>query len=1087
MKIVRIFRTETLCGLLAFGFVAPLSGHAAYAEPANVESSIAVESVNQTKAKITGTVKDENGEPLPGAHVFIKGTKQGSITDIDGKFTINATSGQTFVVSFIGYINAETKVMAGQNSYIITVHPDTHELDEVVVTGYQTISKERATGSFAIVTPKDMAGKLQTNILDRMEGMVAGLKQTPGSTPEIRGISTLNGTRTPLYVVDGIPYEGSIDAINPADIVNVTVLKDATAASIYGARSANGVIVITTRSGQKGKTRVNYDGSVKFTPLPSRSYMNLTSGSELVDLMQELFGYYHNPYNPTDKRSTNEIYLLMYKREAGEIATDEELQQKLDVYRNMDSYSQIKDELVRSAAITQQHNVSFSGGSDIYKYALSANYRQNYPYEKSQSTRRIGFNLKNQFDFFKWLQVNIGIINSNVKASYDNGFNGYNNLYTRPYRMLRNSDGSPAVWTQSRTQASIDELVANGLYDETYRPLDEINKAHYTNDSKYRNININAKFKILPELSLSLYYQTENTTSLSTQYYDVNSYTMKTEINNATVIKDGKITNNIPVGGRLSETWNQDHSYTFRIQADFNKEFGRHGVQALIGAERRKVVTKSSYFTKWGYDPQSLTWKSFNELALGSGISGTQALYGSYYFSGPYDSFGETDDRYVSFYGNASYSLDRRLSVTGSIRIDQSNLFGTDPKYQYRPLWSTGVHYVALEKWNWIDRLAVRATFGINGNIPKKSGPYMIATTATRPNSYTQEYYSYISTPPNATLRWEKTNVFNLGVDFTLLNNRLSGSVEFYNKNTVDLLGNRQTDPTSGWGSLMLNYGKMYNRGVEITLHSENFKTRDFHWSTDFMFSYNKNKLTKIENSGTSAYSYFSSLQNREGYPMSSIFSIRYAGLDKEGLPQAYKADGTVVNSYALLEPGDLIYEGTTNPPYTASLSNRLSYKGFDLEFMFVFYGGHKLRDIAASNMFTYYPVMNYTSAIDRTRLNFWRQPGDENDPDMAPAFLYGNSRSGQVQYLWSAADKHIEKGDYIKLRDISLGYTFPKALIGRFMMENLRVNLQIQNLWYWAANKRNLDPEVWTGTSLSPSRGKHIPATFTLGLSASF
>lgn len=499
------------------------------------------------------------------------------------------------------------------------------------------------------------------------------------------------------------------------------------------------------------------------------------------------------------------------------------------------------------------------------------------------------------------------------------------------------------------------------------------------------------------------------------------------------------------------------------------------------------MKTQSSYYTKWGYDPQSLTWKALNELQLGNGISGTEALYGSYYFSGPYDSFKDTDDRYVSFYGNASYSLDHRLTATASIRIDQSNLFGTDPKYQYRPLWSAGLYYIALKNREWIDRLAVRATYGINGNVAKDSGPYMIAITNQRPNSYTNEYFSYISTPPNPTLRWEKTGVFNLGVDFNLLKNRLSGSIEFYNKKTVDLLGNRKTDPTSGWGSLLLNYGQMYNRGIELTLHSENLRTRNFSWFTDFIFSYNKNKLTKIENSGTSAYSYFGSLQNRESYPMSSIFAIRYAGLDKEGLPQAYKADGSIVNSYTELEPDDLVHMGTTIPPFNASLSNHFTYKGFDLEFMFVFYGGHKLRDVAASYVFNRYPVMNYTSALDRDCTKFWRNPGDEKDPNMSPAFLYKNPRSSQVEYLWSAADKHIQKGDYIKLRDLSFGYTFPKAWIRKFAMDNLRINIQIQDLWYWAANDKNLDPEVWTGTSLSPSRGTHIPATYTIGLSANF
>lgn len=1086
MKLVKFTKRSCLYTIIAANMLSFYPASVAYA----THTIPTANEINQKNIRLTGVVKDENGEPVPGASIQVKNTQTGTITDMDGRFFLFAETGQSVVVTFVGYTEYTFQVDGKHTNINIDLTPATQLLDEVIVTGYQTISKERATGSFAIVTPRDMEGKLQSNILSRLEGKIAGLdvrKSADNGIPTIRGISTLTSSkRTPLYVVDGIPFEGELDAINPSDIVNITVLKDATAASIYGARSANGVIVITTRSGKKGKVRVGYNGSIKFTPLPSRSYKNLTSTSEMIDLFEELYGYAHNPYNPNNNQATNELYLLMYKRDAGEI-TNEEYEQQMNVYRNRDAYSQYKDELLRKAEITHQHNIAVSGGSDIYKYSLSANYQQNLPYEKEQSNQRIGFNLKNQFDFFKWLEVNMGIINSNYKADYNNGFVGYSNLYAKPYRLLRNEDGSPAIWTMSRTQANIDELVNKGLLDETYRPLDEIDKQHYLNEKKYQNFNFSARFKILPELNVSVYFQNENTSIYTKNYYDVNSYTMKSEINNATAIKDGNITNHIPVGGRLSERWEKRKSYTFRVQADYKKEFGRHDLQVLAGAERRQVKTQSSYYTKWGYDPQSLTWKALNELQLGNGISGTEALYGSYYFSGPYDSFKDTDDRYVSFYGNASYSLDHRLTATASIRIDQSNLFGTDPKYQYRPLWSAGLYYIALKNREWIDRLAVRATYGINGNVAKDSGPYMIAITNQRPNSYTNEYFSYISTPPNPTLRWEKTGVFNLGVDFNLLKNRLSGSIEFYNKKTVDLLGNRKTDPTSGWGSLLLNYGQMYNRGIELTLHSENLRTRNFSWFTDFIFSYNKNKLTKIENSGTSAYSYFGSLQNRESYPMSSIFAIRYAGLDKEGLPQAYKADGSIVNSYTELEPDDLVHMGTTIPPFNASLSNHFTYKGFDLEFMFVFYGGHKLRDVAASYVFNRYPVMNYTSALDRDCTKFWRNPGDEKDPNMSPAFLYKNPRSSQVEYLWSAADKHIQKGDYIKLRDLSFGYTFPKAWIRKFAMDNLRINIQIQDLWYWAANDKNLDPEVWTGTSLSPSRGTHIPATYTIGLSANF
>lgn len=1084
----RILSFATLCSVL---FIMP--SFKAHADNIVTSGINEVASIEQNRMTVTGEVRDDEGELIPGANVWVKGSTNGTITDIDGKFSLKVVPEETIVVSFVGYINAERKVVASQKIYNITLKPEAKLLDEVVVTGYQTISKERATGSFAVVNPKDMEGKLQTNILDRLEGMVAGFTNISvggeAAVPTIRGVSTISGNKKPLYVVDGIPYEGDLDAINPADIVNVTVLKDATAASIYGARSANGVIVITTRSGESGKTKVSYSGSMKFTPLPDRDYYNYTSSAETVDLMEELYGYYHNPYNATDRRSTNEVYLLMYQRDAGEI-TESQYEQAMNVYRNQDRHDQVKEEFLRKAEMTHQHNLSISGGADIYKYALSVNFQQNLPYEKRQSTERLGFNLKNQFNFFKWLRVDVGILNSNVTKDYDNGFTGESLLNGgQSYRMLRNTDGSPAQWYNNKSQLEIDRLNSLGLQDETYIPLNEIDKKHYNNKSKYWNINIGANIKIIDGLSLDLRYQTETTSLYTKQYSSKDAYEVKTNINDGTIIdkKTGVVTNLMPVGGWVTENRGADNSYTIRAQLNFNKTFfEKHEIQVIAGAERRKVTNENTYVKKVGYDDQSLSYKTINELDLRVRKTGTEAVYGSYSYSDDTAAFTYKDNRYVSFYGNASYTFNNRLTGTASIRVDQSNLFGTDPKFQYKPLWSAGAHYVILNNWKWIDRLVGRMTFGINGNVAKDSGPYMISKDDGT-NYYTNEYQSYISTPPNPSLRWEKTKVYNVAVDFNLLKGRLNGSIEFYNKATVDLLGNQATDPTFGWSKLMLNYGEMRNRGVEISLQSENIRTRDFSWSTNFVFSYNKNKLTKIENAGTSASSYYASLQNREGFPMNSLFTIRYAGLDEKGFPQAYKADGSIVKSTSDLEKEDLEYSGTTVPPYSASLANRFYYKGFDLDFMFVFYGGHKLRDVAAGYTFTYYPVMNYTGAIDRDRLNFWRNPGDENDPDMAPIFLYGKSNNSSSYPLWQYADKHIQKGDYIKLRDLSLGYTFPKVWLKKCYVQNLRLSLQIQNLWYWAANDKNLDPEVWSGTSGSPARGKHIPATYTLGVSLDF
>ena len=1062
--------------------------------PSQLEAGNSVNEViaiDQAKIGVKGVVLDENGEPVPGANVVVKGATVGTITDMDGNFSLQVEKGATIVVSFIGYANKEVQINERKARYTVSLELETHLLDEVIVTGYQTISKERATGSFAVVTPKDMESKLQTNILDRMEGMVAGMVMPSNkSNPTIRGISTLNGTQTPLYVVDGVPYEGSLDVINPADIVNVTVLKDATAASIYGARSANGVIVITTRQGQAGKTRVNYSGSIKFEPLPSRDYYNYTSSAETVDLMEELFQYSHNAYQENDRRYTNEVYQVMYDLERGAI-TQEEYQKRLDYYRNSDRYDLVREAFLRRADITHQHNVSFNGGTDIYKYALSVNYQQNLPYEKAQKDRRLGLNWKNQFDFFKWLRVDVGIMNSTYTTDYDNGISGMSYLNGgTTYRMLRNPDGSPAQWYGNKSQYEIDRLNSLGLQDETYIPLNELDKSHYSYKSRYWNINVGANIKIWDGLSLDLRYQTEMTNTFNKQYDSKDANKVKSNINDGTIIdpKTGKVTNLMPVGGWVNENRGENNSYTLRAQLNYNKTFLKeHEVQVIVGAERRKVVTEGSHIMKVGYDDISLSYKKIDEFTLGQQQKGTESIFGSYSWSDSAAPFSYSDNRYVSFYGNASYTFNSRLTATGSVRIDQSNLFGTDPKYQYKPLWSAGAHYVILQNESWVDRLVGRITYGINGNVAKNSGPYMISENDSDGNYYTGESQSDITTPPNPTLRWEKTKVFNVAVDFNLFKGRLNGSLEFYNKATSDLLGWRATDPTFGWSRLMLNYGSMRNRGVEITLNSHNIQTKDFNWTSTLTFSYNKNMLTSIENSGTSAYSYYGSLQNREGYPMSSIFAIRYAGLSEDGLPWAYKADGTIVKGSSALEKEDLVYMGTTNPPYAASLSNRLTYKGFVLDFMFVFYGGHKLRDVAAGYQFTYYPVLNYTGAVDRDRLNFWRQPGDEKDPNMAPRFLYKVNGGSDASALWQYADKHIQKGDYIKLRDLSIGYTFPKEWMRKCYVENLRVSLQIQNLWYWAANDKGLDPEVWSGTSSSPSRGSHVPATYTLGVSLDF
>src|SRR5690606_7037948 len=328
-----------------------------------------------------------------------------------------------------------------------------------------------------------------------------------------------------------------------------------------------------------------------------------------------------------------------------------------------------------------------------------------------------------------------------------------------------------------------------------------------------------------------------------------------------------------------------------------------------------------------------------------------------------------------------------------------------------------------------------------------------------------------ITSPPNPSLRWERTDVFNLGLDFSVLRNRLSGSIDVYNKKTADLLGPTAVDPTLGWDVVELNYGNMRNRGVELGLNGVIMSRDNFSWASTLNFSYNKNEITNLYTQQNTPYYYYYTTQNRVDMPVGSLYSIDYAGLDDKGEPLARKADGTLVKTTQELVVEDLIYEGTTVPPYSVALRNGLRYKYFVLNFMFVFNGGHVMRSVRPEFL-SKFAELNYNSNFDRLWLNYWKQPGDEQNLDIAPAFI--SAASGNVQDIYTAAHRFVEKADYIKLRDISLTYTLPREWIERTPLRHIRVTGQVMNAWRWAANSHNLDPEVWTGYSTveSPSRG---------------
>lgn len=1045
---------------------------------------------------ITGSVVDSLGISLVGASVRIAGTNRAVITDQNGRFEIKDVPGDArLIISYLGYVDREVVPSSADLGVIVlTSLPSELDAVDVVHTGYQSLPKERATGSYSIVTQEDLAAKIQTNLLSRLEGLAAGFTSYKGAY-RIRGTATLAGRTAPLYVVDGFPFEGSINAINTWDVESVTVLKDATAASIYGARSANGVVVIQTKRGNPARTEVEYNSTFRTVPLPDqRDYLNLMSSRELVDFQVDMFNLYHTPFrNLNPKLHLNEVRDLLYQHESGTL-TDQELQVRLDEYRNFDNRQELIDNFLRKSTLNQQHTLSIRGGANKHRYVAGINYYQSNPTEKAQSSNRLGYNLRNSYQILNWLDGDIGLLGMFSHSDYADGFSASGYLYgSRPsYSRLFNADGSPAPWYREKSQSEIERLVSLGLYDETFYPLEQLNKQQYTSRSNYVNLNLGLNAKLFKDLSVDFKYQLENTYGYIKQFRDRHAYAQVKRINDATVINHntGAKTHYVPEGGYISERRSDAPAYTLRAQLNYNKTFnGKHAVYGIAGAERRAIKNTFTFLEKWGYDNTSLAHKYIDEIVLSKNISGTESINGVYTHSaGSYPTtFGEDENRFLAFYANASYDYDRRYAVSGSIRIDQSNLFGSDPKLQYKPLWSTGASWRLSEEHfmnhvDWVDNLTLRATHGINGNIAKESGPFLIVSDAGI-NPYTQEYSSRISSPPNSGLTWEKTTQTNFGLDFSVFRDRLRGSFDYYIKNTNDLLGDIVVDPTSGWNTLTLNYASMYNKGYEISLVGNLIAKEQINWRTSLNFSANKNQVTKVENSNNTVSGYLNGDNIREGLAMRSIFSTRWAGLNEQGRPQAYLADGeTITTTSADLTVDDLVLSGTSVPIYAASLSNMLTAWNFRLSFMFMFYGGHVMHDVMPS--FITNPEA-YTSNIDKNIMNYWKEPGDENDPSVSPAPL--RNAAASITTLWYGADKHILKADYVKLREIVVGYALPREAARKIGLQALSVQFQVENPWYWANNNKGLHPESWNGNYSGSSRTSLVPVSYTLGLSLTY
>ena len=1053
--------------------------------------------------EVTGKVSDVNGEPLAGVTVIVKGKNRGTTTDAQGNYRISVDANDALTFSYIGYTNYEETVGA-KSQMNVAMDEAAEQVEQVVVTGYQTISKERATGSFDIISAAQIE-KPTGNIASRLIGAAAGLVATQDAygnpTFEIRGRSQLSTSASePLLVVDGFAIEGGFSSINPNDVESVTVLKDAAAASIWGAKSANGVIVVTTKNAKKdgdGTTvTVDYSGFLKVSPkMDLDYYLNRASTNDVIDYEVNNFYkwdaslWYPNPYAGGSDYTGGEssVYKLLNAHRLGQIS-QLEMQQGIAQYRELDNTDQLK-ELFLQNPIVHQENVAVNIATDRSRTSISALYQNDRKHYKTQNSEKYMVSFRNQTNVFKWLDLNLNGQYSRTASqnNIDTSAFGY-----APYEMIVDENGDYIPY-EKISLIYVDKFVPKEKFpyqDWSYNPLQETNNRKLQSWSTNARLQAGLTFKIWKGLNIESRIQYELAEGRSKNYYNEETYKVRSTVNAASTWDKttNKVTQNLPTGGILDQSRSQNEILTIRNQVNFNHTFAdKHAVAVIAGVETIDNVYQTfGNPTTYGYNDATLSVGTFPNIT-GSSYKNWQNSNASYAYT---NSFSYTTDRYFSAFGNASYTYDEKYTVSGSVRSDASNLITEDPKYRYAPFWSVGASWqIGKEQFmqdvDWVDALGVRVTYGYNGNVDKTTSFRPLIDVGASQNVATGEYTGKISSYANPTLRWEKTRTWDVGVDFRLLHGKLFGKLDVYNKYSMDLIGSETLPYVQGTNTMKKNTAEVSNKGFELEVGSALQISKNVSWTGNLMLSYNKNKIEKLYTTPSAAYypvygggSYAWTM----GYDMNTIWAYKYGGLVNAGSeanpemkPTIEGKDGTkqFMGSWPGGTAENISYDmGTSVAPWTMAFSTAFQVYDFDISLIVTGKFGHSFMRTG----------FNYPGISGNSIPNRYYQEILNCDPNqMVPM---PQTEVETRYYFWDRFHPYMsylaENAGHIRLQELSVAYNLPKKAAKWLGVRNLKVYAQANNPFSIYFNGYKEDPEFAYGSM-------RLQASYTFGIKCSF
>lgn len=989
---------------------------------------------------VTGVVTSgTDGEALIGVSVQVKERPQvGTITDFEGRYSLQARSNETIVFSYIGFKSQEVK--ASKTVVNVELEEDSEILDEVVVVGYGTMKRSDLTGSVVSVGEDEIKQSIVTSLDQALQSKAAGVSVTQNSgTPgggisvSIRGINSLNGNE-PLYVIDGVAISGNNDSnssvlssINPSDVVSMEILKDASATAIYGSRASNGVVLITTKQGQAGKTRITYEGYYGLQQLPKKlGVMNLREYAEYQNLRAEVIGF-------GERAEFADISLL------GE-GTD------------------WQGEIFQNASM-HNHQLNISGGNDNVKYSLSAGYLQQEGIAIGSDFERFSARVNMDNKITKWLST--GLRASVAQTKQNNTIDSGNIIRTAieqlPDTPARNPDGSWGAQAENMYGTYFSNPVAEALMRENYNRGLQMYVDFFTDVTLWKGLVFRAEY------AGNYYY---SNTYQYTPSYDYGHYVQSS------------------TGSRGA---NNGSNWTFKTYLTYNATFGKHNISAMAGHEAQENSYETLYASRDNY-----LFNTIHELNMGDSSTAK-------------NSSGRGSSAIESYYGRLNYGYDDRYLATFTVRGDGSSSFGPANRWGVFPsmalAWKIN-NEKFLKDVKWLNNLKLRLGWGLVGNQSASSYAYGV-TMSSAASIWGTGFYA--GNYPNDKLKWEETKAWNAGIDLNLFDNRVEFIFDTYLKNTDNLLM-RASLPSYVTGiitSPWVNAGAMENKGAEFTLNTVNISKKDFTWRTGITISFNKNKITKlytetaglsgtVDGSQTLTYS-------TVGQPVGQYYGYKVIGmfkeesdfyqrdadgnflLDKNGnrLPVALPENQHIakdevwvgdyifedLNGDGVIDEQDRTYLGNPEPKFSYGFNNTFTYKGFDMNIFINGVYGNKLVNLFRQDFTN--PMRNSNLLKEATGIAHVELI-DPAQPEEIWNVHVSNPESATVQRLNTAdgndnnrmSSRFVEDGSYLRIKNISLGYTFPQKWTRKWHIENLRVYMNIQNAFTFTKYK-GYDPEV--------------------------